>query len=274
MGAAAATSALTISSRMATALSADPSLTDGSGRFVVDPARATAGLADPLIEPTGAFSSISAALAVAPAGAVVIVKPGIYMERIVVQRGVQLLAEAGATLTWRSDKPYEAALTVDLSDATEPAQVLIAGLTLRHYSPSIAQNYAVYVPPPSSAAERGSIVTLRGCDVSSSSGSGVGVEGGCVDLVDCRVAGCKNHGVLYLGPSSRGNLRGCVLEKNKLNGVLLRDGAAPTLADNQLRANGQFGAALVDCRGAYLPSNQASANGKGAVSGECDAPDA
>ena len=29
------------------------------------------------------------------AGAVVIVKPGIYMERIVVQRGVQLLAEAG-----------------------------------------------------------------------------------------------------------------------------------------------------------------------------------
>ena len=117
----------------------------------------------------------------------------------------------------------------------------------------------------------------------------------CVDLVDCRVAGCKNHGVLYLGPSSRGHLRGCVLEKyrqthawacmgmcahrcvlekNKLNGVLLRDGAAPTLADNQLRANGQFGAALVDCRGAYLPSNQASANGKGAVSGECDAPDA
>ena len=62
----------------------------------------------------------------------------------------------------------------------------------------------------------------------------------------------------------------CVVEKCKLNGVLLRDGAAPTLEANVLRGNGQYGASLIDCRGTYLGTNQASGNGKGAVNGECD----
>jgi len=49
----------------------------------------------------------------------------------------------------------------------------------------------------------------------------------------------------------------------------LRDGAAPTIEANRLLRNGQFGAALFDCRGRYR-ANEAQGNGKGAVSGECD----
>ena len=51
---------------------------------------------------------------------------------------------------------------------------------------------------------------------------------------------------------------------------LLRDGAAPTIEGNRLSGNGQYGAALIDCRGKFLDGNVAVGNGKGAVRGECD----
>ena len=250
----------------------DPSLTDASGRFVVDKVKSANGLEDPIVEPEGAYSTISAALAVAPSKSTIVVKPGLYNERISIDKSITLLAEPGAILSWSSSKPYEAALTVDLSVATAPASVFISGLTVRHSSPSIAQNYAVYVPQPSAASDAGSTIEMRVSDVSSATGSGVGVEGGAVTLAKCRVHDCKNHGVVYLGRSARGAVTGCSIEACKLNGILLRDGCSPTLGANRLAANGQYGAALIDCRGAFLESNVARGmgNGKGAVSGECD----
>jgi len=254
------------------------SLTHAQGKYIVDPQKAANGLEDPLVEPEGAFSTISAALAVAPSGATVIVRPGEYNERVFVRQPVQLLADAGTVVTWKSDKPYEAALTVDLSKEVslppgDGSSVLISGISVRHFSPSIAQNYAVYVPPPSVAADRNAKIEFRGCDIVSGSGSGVGVEGGDVTLASSRVSSCKNHGVIYVGPTARGAVRGSVVEKCKLNGVLLRDGAAPTLSQNRLSSNGQYGAALFDCRGVLEPDNIVSGNGKGAISGACDADD-
>lgn len=247
----------------------DSSLTDADGRFVVDPRKAANGLDDPLSEPVGAYSTISAALSVAPADATIMVRPGAYVEQLMITRPVRLLADAGAELTWKSDKPYEAALTVAIADSQPAGDVLVSGLRISHSSPSIAQNYAVYVPQPSSASADKARIEIRDCDVSSATGSGVGVEGGDVTLARCRIANCKNHGVSFLGPTARGAVLDCTIEKAKLNGVLLRDGASPTLRGNRLRSNGQFGAALFDCRGT-LEDNEASGNGKGSVSGECD----
>ena len=34
-----------------------------------------------------------------------------------------------------------------------------------------------------------------------------------------QVEGCKNHGILYVGPSARGAVRSSVVEKCKLNGM-------------------------------------------------------
>ena len=116
-----------------------PTLTDAAGRFVVDP-RA---------EPGGAYSTISAALSAAPKGATVVVRPGLYAERVFLKSEVSIECDKGAVLAWKSDRPYEAALTVDLSLAAAPCRVLVQGLEIRHSSPSIAQNYAVYVPAPS-----------------------------------------------------------------------------------------------------------------------------
>ena len=249
------------------------SLTDADGAYIVDAKRAAAGLEDPLIETEGAYSTISAALAVAPSGAKVIVRPGLYMERLTITRPVSLLADPGAVVNWKSDKPYEAALTIDLSDQDEKdagTTCLVSGLTIRHYSKSIAQNYCVFVPAPSRPASRFSKVEIRGCDISSESGSGVGVEGGDVSLAMSKIASCKNHGVLFLGKASRGSMRECLVEKNGLSGVLLRDGASPVISSNRFLSNGQYGAALFDCNGRLAEDNTFKGNSKGAVQGECD----
>ena len=175
-----------------------------------------------------------------------------------------------AVLEWKSDKPYEAAIDVDLSDAaagtgTGKAEVFVLGLKVRHSSPSPEQNCGVYVH--SSPSRK---VKLVNCDVSSSSGTGIGVEGGNVTVFSCTVCDCKSHGVLYGGSGSTGRVERCVLQNNKLNGLLVRDGASPTIKDNLLKGNGQYGAALIDCRGAMLDDNDVLRNGKGAVSGKCD----
>lgn len=163
------------------------SLTDANGLYVVDPRKAANGLEDPLAESDGAYSTISAALAVAPSGASVVVRAGTYAERLTLTRSVRLLADAGAVLDWKSKGPNEPALTVDLSGATAACEILVSGLAVRHASPYFSQNYAVYVPRPAAAADGGSRIEMRGCEVSSSTGTGVGVEGGDLALLDSKV---------------------------------------------------------------------------------------
>ena len=51
--------------------------------------QAANGLEDPLAESDGAYSTISAALAVAPSGASVIVRAGTYSERLTLTRSVR-----------------------------------------------------------------------------------------------------------------------------------------------------------------------------------------
>ena len=99
---------------------------------------------------------------------------------------------------------------------------------------------------------------------------------------------------MFLGPTARGAVRGrelrhaaegsraarasadvpprrrCELAKNKLNGVLLRDGASPAIEGSRLVNNGAYGASLIDCRGSLAAGNEIRGNGKGGVSGECD----
>ena len=157
-------------------------------------------------------------------------------------------------------EPYQHAITIDVGTSSEATEV--AGFSVRHSSPSIAQNYAVYA--------KAGRTTLRDMDVSSSSGSGVGVEGGDLSLVNSKVHDCKNHGVLFVGEGTRGAVRGCTLARCKLHGVLVRDGAAPLLADSTFDSNGLFGVAQIDCAGQLAESNVFRGNAKGRVSGECD----
>ena len=76
--------------RRANAQDASPSDT-AAARLVVDAQAA---------EPGGAYGTISAALSAAPKGATVLVRPGLYAERLFLKSEVNILADKGAVLTW------------------------------------------------------------------------------------------------------------------------------------------------------------------------------
>ena len=67
---------------------------------------------DSLAEPGGAYSTISAALSAAPKGATVVVRPGLYTERVFLKSDVSILGDKGAVLSWTSDRPYEVRVRV------------------------------------------------------------------------------------------------------------------------------------------------------------------
>ena len=72
---------------------------------------------DSLAEPDGAYSyrTISAALSAAPKGATVVVRPGLYTERVFLKSDVSILGDKGAVLSWTSDRPYEVRVRVRVS---------------------------------------------------------------------------------------------------------------------------------------------------------------
>ena len=74
-------------------------------------------------------------------------------------------------------------------------------------SGSLAPDYQCVRPSPQQVLlpfvcltpHQGGSVHLDGCDITSSSGVGVGVEGAAVQLTRCRVHDCERHGVAVFG---------------------------------------------------------------------------
>ena len=110
-----------------------------------------------------------------------------YRERLVVDKRVTVRAAAGAdvTLEWVVDRPYESAVVVPRGGS-----LALAGVAVRHASPSVANDFAVHVP--------GGSLSMAGCRVTSASGAGVCVEGGSADIADSAVVGCVDYGVSAL----------------------------------------------------------------------------
>ena len=125
---------------------------------------------------------------------------------------------------------------------------------------------------------------LEDCEVSSRSGTGVGIEGALrPQLVGCRLHGCERHGLAAFGalddelvvvPEDQAAvaktspvLDGCEIYGNKLNGVLVRAGGAVKMTGCSLRENGEYCLALQDAGlGSEVEGNQIDGrNGQGAV---------
>ena len=108
--------------RRANAQDASPS--DTAARLVVDAQAA---------EPGGAYGTISAALSAAPKGATVLVRPGLYAERLFLKSEVNILADKGAVLTWTLTLTLP--LTLPLTRTRTLPLPLTLTLTLTRCSP-------------------------------------------------------------------------------------------------------------------------------------------
>lgn len=242
-------SALLVALQTAAAVLAQPALAEAQGSSP-----------DLVVGPGGNCATIGEALARAPSGGVVEVRGGRYAERLALTRPVTIRAAAdeAVEVVWETQQPYQA--TVEAGPELGEAAVVLQGLRIRHSSPSIANNYAVRLA--------GCSVTLADCDISTATGVGVGIEGGAPRLVRCSVHNCQRHGVAVfgdlLGGGCAAQLEDCTLVGNRLNGLLARDGAQPTVRRCTLSGNGEWGLRLQDAGGTY-EGNSIAANSRGSV---------
>ena len=188
------------------------------------------------------FGAVADAVAAAPAGSTVRIAPGgYYGERLILTRPIVLEVEpegGAVTLTHDTEFPYEATVQVECTGVT------LRGLQVRHSSPSIAGNYAVLVRSAGG-------LTLERCDVSSTTGSGLGVEGGTATAVQCRFTNCRRHGAALYGDlmgavAGTTVLEDCTITANREEGVILRDGAEASLLGCKITQNGGIGILAVD----------------------------
>lgn len=91
-----------------------------------------------------------------------------------------------ATIQWQTTQPYESAVLV-----RPGASLRLENINVRHSSPSVANNYSVF-------CQEGKLEAVA-CDISSASGSGIGIEGGAAVLSDCQIRNCKLSGAVVAG---------------------------------------------------------------------------
>ena len=220
-----------------------------------------------VVDPSGAgdYASISEAVAHTAPQAHITIRPGTYAEAVRLTRPVTLEAVAPGTVTVavRTDTPYQHCLTVGGAEASAGVAT-VRNVAFEHYSKSVAENYAVFV------REGPLQLVLEGCDVRSTSGTGVGVEGGRAELRRCQVGGCKTHGVAVLGEGAFVRLEASGVARNGQNGVLVRDRSGLECVDCDVTANGRAGLALVDCRRADVARTKLQGNKSGPQMGYCD----
>lgn len=112
-----------------------------------------------------------------------------------------------------------------LIDATLTAR----NCEFRHYSKSVANNFAIYV-------REGATLTLENVQITSTSGSGIGVEGGSLFISSSTVSNCKTHGILITAsldgsvPGSATIGKECMIVKNGGVGILALEDASVKLS--------------------------------------------
>lgn len=202
--------------------------------------------------------SITDAIAQAQPNDTVIVPGGVYRERLLLTKGVNITAAPGeaVTIVWETDQPYQSTIQVKAG-----CSVTISGVNVQHTSPSVANNYAVH--------NQGGILAMMGCDVTSATGSGVATDGGLLMLRRCRVHDCARNGLVCAGDldqeAAAVRLEATESINNKMNGLVALDGASVVCESCTLRGNTLAGLELRDCD-VELKDCTVTGNGRASIS--------
>jgi len=218
----------------------------------------------------GDVKTIAEALKRANDGDTILLSPGVYRERVILNKAVTLttvLASSpsfssspgskSAEIFWETDQPYESTLVCTVDGAAVKGPI-----SIKHHSYSIANNYAIHL------INCGPSTLIDGCSISSETGSGIGIEGGNPQIRNCTLKNCARSGIMVFsdldGTPGAPKIQGCSIESNKQHGVLVRDGAEPVVVGNTIQGNGGYGLALQGCGGEYT-ENKIRENKKGQV---------
>ena len=204
------------------------------------------------------YNTIAKALEASKSGDIIELDSAMeYRERIVIEKAVfiQSTGNGNASIIWETNQPYESTIEI-LCDG-----VVISGISIRHRSPSIASNYAVKFVDCNAV--------LMDCDVSSSTGSAIGIEGGTPGVLRCKLQSCKRNGAIVVpnieGYGGDAHIKDCTIIENGLHGVLVSGGASPIVKGNYIANNTGFGLALQGAGGTYMANNGLPSNRLGAI---------
>lgn len=157
--------------------------------------------------------------------------------------------------------------------------VTLENMTIRHQSPSVANNYAVYL-------QNAGDCIIQNMDISSSTGTGVTVEGiqqgATIRIQNCTIHDCAKNG-LGIFPSIEDTastaeaeivVQGMRIEHNQGHGIVIKgmqDSRVTIVDDNEIHLNRLYGLQLSDSENVYCISSKpqddecVSKNGSGAI---------
>ncbi|MEU4161310.1 AAA family ATPase [Actinoplanes sp. NPDC026670] len=170
----------------------------------------------------GTYPTLRDALEVAPDGAVVLLAPGTYRERIDL---------AGRRLTVRASGDPGSAV-VDASGLEGPALAVASGEVEVEGLALVSDDYPA-------VAIGGGRVRLRRCELSAGYGAGLQAEGGAtVDAAEVRVV-AGQHGFVF--SDAGGTVDSCAVSGVSDDGVIVRLGADPVIRDTRITDCGYRG---------------------------------
>lgn len=146
---------------------------------------------------------------------------------------------ASSRLSVFSSKPYKSVIKCS------SGPIHLQGFSVTHSSPSVANNYAVYLVDANE-------VSLEDLDVQSETGTGIAIEGGGKVLVkDCVIHDCASNGIgifsnIVGDDASNTIIQGTRIVRNGRNGVLIKGAGSPLLESNRVESNREYGINIAD----------------------------
>ncbi|MFH1090424.1 MAG: pectinesterase family protein [Pseudomonadota bacterium] len=168
----------------------------------------------------GQYLNISDALNAAPEGARIMVRPGVYMEKVEITKSVQIIG----------DGPREQIILESTSNAlvSSAPSGLVRGMTIRGRAATVnAKWYAVNI-------SAGSII-LENLDITSDSLACITFTGAGTNptIRNCRIHDGAQSG-FFIKDGAQGLVENCEIFANTLAGIEIKDGASPIIRNCRL----------------------------------------
>ena len=152
------------------------------------------------------------------------------------------LRGSGASASRLSISTRDPYISVLSSHGSGP--IHLQGFSVIHSSPSVANNYAVYLVDANE-------VSLEALDIQSETGTGIAIEGGKVLVKDCVIHDCASNGIgifsnIVGDDASNTVIQGTRIVRNGRNGVLIKGAGSPLLESNLVQYNREHGIVIED----------------------------
>ncbi|MFZ2961503.1 MAG: protein kinase [Candidatus Ozemobacteraceae bacterium] len=220
----------------------------------------------PLFVGPGGFADLNEAIAKAPAGSVIKIKPGTYKGGISLDKKItfqgdgdrgSIIFEGGNPVLTLGGSVVVANITIR-GGANEGIRISGGSPTLKGCSVSGAGS-AAGPDWPGAVTVMGGSPAISGNTISYSKGMGVSVKGGSPKITGNTISGIGVYGAWFTSGAS-GTLDGNNISDCARSGVGIKAGSSPSIRSNKIRNNKENGILVYQDGGGNIENNEVSGN--------------